>query len=122
MLFRSVKLTKNDILKYKVNNIYLTLYNKEELLNVAKKYTSFIEFKNKENKVYRKLLKMKLINIATSHMLDKKINKLTITNEEIIKIVNKYGNLTDFRKEELKLYKHIKRLKKDFLIINLKRK
>lgn len=115
-------ITKDDILNFKVKNIYLELYNKDELIEVAKMYQSFSQFKNKEKKVYRKLLKMGLVDIATDHMKDKLVGKHEFTDEYIISIISKYDNLTDFRKEELTLYKHIKRVYKDYLLNNLNRK
>lgn len=113
---------KNDVESCVVKNIYLDLYNKEEMLDIAKSYKSFIEFKTNEKSIYRKLLKMKLIYVATEHMLDKKTNKLKLDDNHLKNIISKYNNLTDFRSENLKLYKHIKRVKKDFLLDGLNRK
>lgn len=115
-------INKNEIINCKIKNIYLELYNKEELLSIAKNYESFIDFKNKENPIYRKLLKMKLIKEATEHMGDKKINKHKFTDEYVISIINNYNNLTDFRKKELVIYKHIKKTNKDYLLVTLTRK
>lgn len=115
-------ITKNDVEGCAVKNIYLDLYNKEEMLDIAKNYNSFVEFKIKEKSIYRKLLKMKLIDEATKHMEDKKINKLNLDDKYLKSVIAKYDNLTDFRNENLKLYKHIKRVKKDFLLDGLSRK
>lgn len=115
-------ITKNDVESCVVKNIYLDLYNKEEMLDIAKNYNSFVEFKTKEKSIYRKLLKIKLIDEATKHMVDKKINKLNLDDKYLKSIIAKYDNLTDFRNENLKLYKHIKRVKKDFLLDGLSRK
>lgn len=106
----------------KVKNIYDSLYNKEELIEVTRKYDSFKKFKAKELTVYKKLCKLQLIDIATNHMSDKNINKLNYSDVYMENIIKQYDNLTDFRKDQLHLYKHIKRLKKDFLIKHLKRK
>lgn len=113
---------EDDVNNCNIKNIYLELYNKEELLNIAKSYNSFIDFKNNDNSIYRKLLKMKLLKEATEHMVDKKINKLNLSDEYLISVVSKYDNLTDFRTENLMLYNHIKRVKKDYLLDGLKRK
>jgi len=120
------EVTNNNITKEKVNdieidNIYKNLYNKKELLELTKKYNSFKIFKKENPKIYKKLLQLKMVDEVTSHMGDKR-RKLKLSTYEIKKIVNNYNNLTDFRKENLKLYKHLKRNKKDFLIKHLKRK
>lgn len=115
-------INKIDVLNYKVKNIYLDLYNKDELLKIAKNYKSFNLFKTNENTVYRKLCRMKLINEATLHMDDKKISRFNFSDEELILLVNSYDNLTNFRKEHLKIYKHIKRVKKDYMLAKLSRK
>jgi len=116
------KITKTKILKCKIKNIYLELYNKEDLILIAKSYTSFSDFLKNERSVYRKLCKMKLIDGATSHMNNKKINKHNYSEEDIYKKINQYDNLTDFRKNELQLYKHIKRVKLDTPLEKLKPK
>lgn len=116
------KISKNTILNCKVKNIYLELYNKEELIQIAKKYDDFNEFKTNEFSIYRKLCKMKLISEATEHMSNKKIAKHNFSDEYIISIINKYDNLTDFRTNEMTIYKHIKRKSKDYLLNGLKRK
>jgi hypothetical protein len=116
------KISKSKILNCKIKNIYLELYNKEELIAIAKSYKLFADFYKKKQNIYRKLCKMGLINIATSHMKDKTINKHKFTEEYLISIVSTYNNLTDFRKNEPVIYKHIKRVKKNYLLINLKRK
>jgi len=114
-------ISKSDILNCGISNIYQKLYNKEELLKISKNYKTFDEFKVKEKSVYRKLLKLKLVDEATSHMKDKvKINK--ISEKDVINIIKRYTNLSDFRKNELNIYKHIKSTKKDYLLSNLKRK
>lgn len=115
-------ITKHDVETCVVKNIYLDLYNKEEMLDIVKSYKSFIEFKTNEKSIYRKLLKMKLIDEATEHMEDKKINKFNLDDKYLNTIISKYDNLTDFRHENLKLYKHIKRVNKDFLLDGLSRK
>ena len=116
------KITKKDILNCKVKNIYLDLYNKEELIQITKNYMTFYEFKMKERSVYRKLCKLKLIDEATSHMNDKKISKHNFNDSYMKLIINNYSNLTDFRVNELTMYKHIKRVEKDYLLNKLVRK
>jgi len=113
-------LREDDVNKIKINNVYNKIYNKQKLFKLCKKYNSFNEFKNKHKKEYRMLLKLKIVDEAAKHMPDKKSNiKLTIN--ELKKIINKYNNLTDFRKNELRIYKHLKRTNKDYLISHLKR-
>jgi len=116
------KISKDDILNCKIKNIYLELYNKNELIDIAKTYNCFIKFKNEKRSIYIKLLKMNLINEATSHMINKSINKHEFTDEYLTSTINNYDNLTDFRKKELVIYKHIKRINKDYLLDGLIRK
>ena len=116
------KIKKIDVLNIKVNNIYNKLYNKKELIDVAKKYLDYNEFRRLEPFVYKKLCKLSLINEATKHMTGRKKIMLNLSECELKKIIMLYDNLTDFRKNELKIYKHIKRTNKSHLINHLKRK
>lgn len=116
------KITETDVLNYRVKDVYLELYNKDELIQIAKKYETFKEFKSKEITVYKKLLKLNLIEIATDHMCDKKTKKYNYSDSDLTNIIKKYDSLTDFRKDNLIIYKHIKRVKKDYLLSELKRK
>ena len=120
-LITKKQINETDIKNINVKNIYLDLYNKDDLIGVAKSYQSFKDFITKEKKVYRKLLQMKLVNQATSHMIDKNV-KFIYTLKEIESVIKRYENLSDFRTNELKLYKHIKRMGYDNLISHLKRK
>ena len=115
-------ITKKDILNIEIKNIYAELYNEDELINVAKEYSSFTQFKKEQLKVYRKLCKLKKIDIATNHMPDKIIAKHNYSLEYIENTISNFNNLTDFRKEQLQLYKHIKRFKIDYLLGKLVRK
>lgn len=108
----------NDVTSITVDNIYNLLYNKEELLNLANTYTSFKKFKTEQPKIYKKLLKMGIIDIATSHMCDKR-KKISMTIEDMQLIISNYTTLSKFRSEHLQLYKHIKKTKKDYLLVNL---
>lgn len=116
------KIKKVEVLDIQVNNIYDKLYNKEELIDVAKKYLDYDKFKNLEPSVYKKLCKLSLIKDATKHMIGRKKIMLNLSEYELKKIIMLYDNLTDFRKNELKIYKHIKRTNKSHLINHLKRK
>lgn len=115
------RISEGDIKNVIVKNIYLELYNKNELIKIAKKYQSFKDFVINNKKIYRKLLQMKLVNEATSHMVDKNVTP-NHTTKTIKSIIDKYDNLTDFRTNELQLYKHIKRVGDDDLISHFKRK
>jgi hypothetical protein len=121
------KRTKNNFIEADINRInvdmdeiYAKLYNSDELIELAKGYDSFYEFKTNHPKEYKKLLKLKLIDISTKHMKDKR-KKTTLSVVDIVNIIDKYDNLTEFRKNEIKLYKHLKRNGKDHLITHLKR-
>lgn len=113
----NMKITEDDIFNCVVGNIYLKLYNKEELINVAKNYTSFKEFIKSEGGVYEKLCKMKLIDEATEHMTDKRrIHKL----EDVIQTIKKYVNVRNLIREDFDAYCYIRRHKLWHLISNLK--
>lgn len=110
--------TIDDVTSIIVDNVYDSLYNKEELLNLTKSYSSFKKFKKEQPKIYKKLLKLGIIDVATKHMSDKR-KKILISVDDIQLIVNNYTTLYKFRSENLKLYKHIKKTKKDYLLSNL---
>lgn len=115
-------LRKKDVLNIKIKNIYDKLYNKKELVDIAKSHTDYQEFKKTEPIVYKKLCKLSLIEASTKHMYGKKLNKIKLTEKQLKDIIKKYDNLTDFRKNDLRIYKHIKRTRKSYLIEHLKRK
>jgi len=101
---------KEDINGYNIDmeKIYTKLYNKEELINIGRSYKDFKKFKNKEPNVVRKLYKLGLINEATSHMGDK-ISRCSRNIVDIKNTISKYNTLTDLRKNDLSLYKYIKK-------------
>lgn len=102
----------------RIGNAYGLLYNKEELLNLTNTYTSFKKFKTEQPKIYKKLLKMGIIGIATRHMNDKR-KKISMTIKDMQLIISNYTTLSKFRSENIQLYKHIKKTKKDYLLVNL---
>lgn len=106
---------------YKVSNIYKDLYDLEDLIVVAKGFTTLSEFRNSERTVYRKLTKMGKIREATSHMKNRRL-KVKLSDDGLISVIDQYDNLTDFRVEQLPLYKHIMRVGKEHLITHLKSK
>lgn len=114
-------LIKDDILNCEVNNIYSEVYNKEELIAIAKKYNSFKEFKKREKPTYRKLYNLKLMELAANHMKDYCKRKV-LGLVKIKEIISKYDNLTDFRLNENSLYKNLKKTKRDHLIKHLRTK
>ncbi len=113
------QITELDINFCVIGNIYLKLYNKEDLINVAKKYDTFKEFVKLEKSVYSKLGKMKLLDEATSHMKDKR--RFHSINS-IKQIVKKYEFLKDLIEKDKGVYLHIKRNKLEYLIDHLKSK
>lgn len=104
----NTKLTIADINNHIVGNIYLKLFNKEELFNIAKNYTSVKEFKKIEKSVYYKLSKMKLLNDAISHMADRRIRN---TEQELFNIAQKYDSVKKFIEFEKKTYHNLLRKK-----------
>ena len=110
--------TIQDVIHITVDNVYDSLYNEDELLKLVKSYDSFKKFKLEQPKIYKKLLRLGIVDVATEHMLDKR-KMVSINIEDMQKIINKYTTLSQFRNENLQLYKHIKKTKKDYLLINL---
>lgn len=109
-------ITEKDILEHVIGNIYLELYNKEELVNIAKKYNSFKEFIKIEKKVYYKLSKMKMLDEATEHMKDR---RRPYTRTQIENIIKQYINLGDLIKNNNNVYNYIKKNKLEYLISHL---
>jgi len=110
-------ITKESIINCKVDNIYLMIYNENDLIEIAKKYNSFKEFINLEPKIYRKLSKMGLIDNATSHMNDR-LRKRNII--EVMEVIKKYKALGDLIKNDRGTYLYIKKNKLEYLITHLK--
>ena len=117
----NLKLNEGLVNDVKICNVFERIYNKDKLIKLCASYDSFEDFKNTNKKEYRMLLKLKIVDEATKHMNDKRV-RVKLSNSQINVIVSGYNNLTDFRSEQLKLYKHIKRTNKNHLISHLKRK
>jgi len=115
----NTKLTKENVLECIIDNIFDELYNKNELILIAKKYESFKVFIKEQKDVYNKLKKLKLHIVATSHMLDKKNKHNEI---EVIKKLEKYSKISDLIKNDYGLYQYIKRNKLNELLIKLENK
>jgi hypothetical protein len=112
-------INENDILNVKINSIYDKIYNKEDLINICKYYTSFTEFYKKEQKVYDKLRKIGLLETATSHMTD----RMRIRKEgEIKEKISEYEMLGDLIKYDYSTYLWVKKNKREDLLKNLKYK
>jgi hypothetical protein len=112
-------ITEDDIKNYKIGNVYLKIYNKEDLFNVAKKYTSYRDFRTKEKSVYNKLLKMGLLKEATEHIKDKIKPHIL---EEIKSTISKYTKLSDLITYDKGTYIHIQRNNLHYLINHLESK
>ena len=65
------KISTDDIDNIEVVNVYLEVYNKEELYSIAKTFNSKKEFRNENLSVYNKLYRMGLLNDATKHLSKK---------------------------------------------------
>ena len=113
----NIKINKQDVINYVVGDIYSKLYNKDELINIAKSYTSFKEFVKSENKVYFKLSRLHLLDEATAHMSDRLLRRNEVEVKEIIK---RYITLGDLIKNDYATYLFIKRNKLEHLISHLK--
>lgn len=112
----NISILKEEVYNYKVNNVYQTIYNKNDLLSIAKKYSSFSDFKKKELSAYNKLWKMKLIDEATSHMKDR---RRLHTIKDVKKTISKYYNLRDLIENDFGTYVYIQRNKLHYLINHL---
>lgn len=109
-------ITNEEILNYFIGDIYLEIYNKKELINISKSYTSFKKFRKENESIYQKLCSMELINEATSHMK----NKRRYYNEDSIKeTIKKYTNRTDLIKYDKGTYAYILKNNLRHLIIHL---
>lgn len=113
----NLNITKDDIINYKIGDIYSKLYNKDELLNKTKTYLSFKIFREQEPKLYNQLRRLNLLDIATEHMNDRKI-KRNIT--EIREKIKNYKTLGDLIKLDSGTYQYIKTNKLEYLISHLK--
>jgi very-short-patch-repair endonuclease len=116
-----VPITESDVLTHKLTNVYEGLFNTNNLFDIAKGYQTLSKFRKSDLVVYRKLEKLGLLDSATSHMKNKQL-KVKISDDELISIINQYDNLTDFRFNHIRLYKHIMRVGKKLLISHLKSK
>jgi hypothetical protein len=113
----------SDIDNIIVDNIYHKIYGIEEMLNIAKKYSTIKEFKEKEKYVWYRLNEIKKYREATSHMSDKKnvYNKNDLTN--IKDIISKYTELKDLIENDHGTYLYIKRNKElEYLLNGLNKK
>jgi hypothetical protein len=115
--FANSSIKIEDVMNYKIGNIYEKLYNKDELLLIAHNYNSFKVFIKKEPKIYAKLSRMKLLDEATKHMSDRRKKR---NLEEIVQVITKYKNLSDLYKNDFGTYFYIKKNKLNHLISHLK--
>ena len=110
------KLLASDVFSYPINNVYLRIYNKTDLLNIAKQYTSFRRFRELEKSVYCKLLKMDLMDEATNHMKDR-VRRHTL--QGVKGVVGKYSSLSDLIKNDFGTYLYSRRNKLSYLVCHL---
>jgi hypothetical protein len=101
-----------------INNPYSSIYDINNLIEIAKSYNSFTEFYKKEKSIYVKILKLGLIDKLTDHMCcrrkKRKIN-------EVIKIINNYEYLNELISKDYGTYLYVKKHKLNHLLNNLKR-
>lgn len=109
-------ITENDILNFDIGNPYELVYNKHDLLDIAKKYTSFKEFRVTEVTAYNKLHDLKLMDVATEHMIDRRkewnLESLALT-------ISKHTHLKTFIENDVGAYGYIKKHKLSHLIEHL---
>ena len=115
----NIKINKNKVINFKLpENFYKTIYDKNDLLMIAKKYTSFKEFINKEQRIYKKLIRLKLIDEATIHMLDRRKKR---NLNEVKEKIDKYIYYKDFVKYEGATYSYLKKNKLEYMLHPLTR-
>lgn len=115
----SKKLSVEEIFNYKIKNVFETIYNKQELIELAKKYNSIKVFKSENVSEYNKILKLKILDECTAHMKDK---KRVYTIESIKLTIFKYTNLSDLIKNDWATYQYVKRHGLSGLLSNLIKK
>ena len=113
----NTSIKNKEVLAYIVKYIYTTLYNTEELINIAKKYNSFKIFIKNEKSVYYKLKKIKKIDEATIHMKDRRIHH---TINSLKKEIDGCVSIGDLIKKNKGAYLHIRRNNLEYLIQHLK--
>lgn len=119
-------LTINNITGYNINSknvfdvniddVLESIYTKNSLIELAKKYDSYKKFKYENFNAYQKLCKLKLLEQATLHMVDKPI-KYTV--ESVQNTVDKYLYLSDLIKYDRGTYGYIKKHKINHLLDDL---
>lgn len=112
-----LNITEDEVKDVKIGQIEYVIYNKEEALRVAKNYTTYKEFKEKEPHSFKCLSKMGCVKEGTKHMTDVFNHFRTIEGME--ETISKYSFLGDFIENESKLYGYIKRHKLEHLLKNL---
>lgn len=115
-----IKITKENIKNFNIENPYKLVYNLNEIKEICQKYTSFKEFKKKETKIYNKIIKLKLMDEYTSHMKDRKKHKWF--EYELKEEVKKYKTLNELIINGFNIYSAIKRKKLEKLIKHLPHK
>ena len=86
----------NDITKH----MKKIIWNKELILEEAKKYTTKKDFEKYSNRAFREMRKLNIVLETCSHMTDNNLSKNYWTKEKCQEISLKYTNRTHFRKNE----------------------
>jgi hypothetical protein len=99
-------ITPTDINDHVVTDVYRLISNVDDLLSIAKNYTSFSKFVNLERPVYRRLGKLKMLDLATEHMADRrKLRNLV----EVKSKIEKFTTLNEMIVGDFATYEYIKR-------------
>jgi hypothetical protein len=108
---------KSDIFDFEVDYKNL-LPNVDQIKSVCLKYNNVRDFKENDPYFYNLLVRRKQLRDFTKHMSTSR----TRYNEiDIKKVISGYTTITDFLKNESKLYQHLKKHKLDHLLNHLKR-
>ena len=99
-------ISANDINNRVVTDVYKLISNVDDLLSTAKNYTSFIKFVKCERPVYRRLCKLKMLDLATEHMKDRrKLRNLV----EVKSKIEKFKTLNEMIVGDFATYEYVKR-------------
>lgn len=111
-----LNLCNKDILSVDVSIIYDEIINERNIKEICLRYTDFSIFRKCENKVYKYLLKSKLMIDYTSHMYR---GRKPIVESDVVTLISKYTYLCDLIKENRKFYTWIKKHQKEYLLKDL---
>lgn len=85
-------------------------FDKQNLADIAAKFSTHQEFKKKDNAAYRAAVRLGCLDEICSHMPEYK-KFVPATEEELMAIASKYASRSDFAKNELYAYNRARTLR-----------